>query len=89
MNNSHHYSGCALQKKYKEYPPASWPYAFSCANKYRNIHSKEGREDKCSPIVYIAESCINLHEDNADFVNWVQHQQDLHILEVTKMTINI
>jgi hypothetical protein len=27
-NNSHHCSGCALQKKYKEYPPASWPYAF-------------------------------------------------------------
>jgi hypothetical protein len=53
------------------------------------MFSKEGREDKCSPIVYIAESCMNLHEDNADFVKWVQHQQYLHILEVTKTTINI
>jgi hypothetical protein len=32
MNSSHHYSGCVLRKKYKDYPPASWPYAFACAN---------------------------------------------------------
>ncbi len=31
-------------------------------------------------------SCIL---QNLAFVKWVQHQQDLHILEVTKTTINI
>jgi hypothetical protein len=25
---------CCLQQKYREYPPASWPHAFSCANKF-------------------------------------------------------
>jgi hypothetical protein len=31
MKNSHKYPACALRNKYKEYLPASWPHAFSCA----------------------------------------------------------
>jgi hypothetical protein len=54
--NSKTQKDCCLRQKYREYPPASWPHAFSCANKCRNKYSKEGREDKCSPIIYIAKS---------------------------------
>ncbi len=30
--NSRTQNNCPLQQKYREYPPASWPHAFSCAN---------------------------------------------------------
>ncbi len=30
--NSKTQNNCPLQQKYREYPPASWPHAFSCAN---------------------------------------------------------
>jgi hypothetical protein len=60
---------CRLQQKYREYPPASWPHEFSCANKCQNKYSKAGREDKCSSIIYIAESCIPFNDCNPDFLS--------------------
>ncbi len=44
MNSKTQHS-CPLQQKYREYPPASCPHAFSCANQCQNNYSKEGRED--------------------------------------------
>jgi hypothetical protein len=72
---------CPLQQKYREYPPASWSHAFSCANKCQNNYSKAGREDKCSSIIYIAESCIPTDDCNADFLKWVKNQPDIYILD--------
>jgi hypothetical protein len=65
--NSKTQNNCPLQQKYREYPPVPWPHAFSCANKCRNKYSKVGREDKCSPVIYIAESWIPTDKCNADF----------------------
>ncbi len=47
---------CPLRNKYREYPQASWPHAFSCSNKCQNQFSQQVREDKCSSIIYIADS---------------------------------
>jgi hypothetical protein len=77
--NSKTQKDCPLQQKYQEYPPASWPHAFSCANKCQNKYSKEGKEDKCSSIIYIAESCIPTKDCNEDFFKWVQNQPDIYI----------
>jgi hypothetical protein len=71
----------SLQQKYREYPLASWPHAFSCANKCQNKYSKEGREDKCSSIIYIAESWILTDKCNADFLKWVKNQPNIYILD--------
>jgi hypothetical protein len=79
--NSQTQQDCPLQKKYREYPPASWPHAFFCANKCQNKYSKEGREDECSSIIYIAESCIPTDACNADFVKWVKNQPEIYILD--------
>jgi hypothetical protein len=73
-------NNCCLQRKYREYPPASWPHAFSCANQCQNKYSKEGREDKCSSIIYIAESLILFNECNPDFLKWVENQPDIYNL---------
>ncbi len=73
--NSKTQSNCHLQQKYREYPPASWPHAFSCANRCQNKYIKEGREDKCSSIIYIAESWIPTKECNPDFLKWVKISQ--------------
>jgi hypothetical protein len=54
--NSKTQNDCPFQQQYREYPSASWPHAFSCANKCPNKYSKEGREDKCSPIIYILQN---------------------------------
>jgi hypothetical protein len=72
---------CPLQQKFREYPPASWPHAFSCANQCRNKYSKEEREDKCSSIIYIAESWIPTKECNPDFLKWVKNQPDIYIVD--------
>jgi hypothetical protein len=72
---------CPLQQKYREYPPASWPHAFSCANKCQNKYSIAGREDKCSSIIYIAESWIPTDDCNPDFLKWVKNQPDIYILD--------
>jgi hypothetical protein len=74
-------SECPLQQKYREYPPASWPHAFSCANKCRNKYSIAGREDKCSSIIYIAESWIPTDDCNPDFLKRVENQPDTYILD--------
>jgi hypothetical protein len=78
--NSRTQNDCPLQRKYRKYPPASWPHAFSCANKCQNKYSEEGREDKCSSIIYIAESCIPFNKCNPDFVMWVENQPDIYNL---------
>jgi hypothetical protein len=72
---------CSLRRKYREYPPASWPHAFSCANKCQNKYSKVRREDKCSSIIYIAESCIPFNDCNPDFLKWVKNQPGIYILD--------
>jgi hypothetical protein len=79
--NSKTENNCLLQQKYREYPPASWPHAFSCANKCQNKYSKEGREDECSSIIYIAESLIPTNDCNPDFLKWVKNQPDIYILD--------
>jgi hypothetical protein len=79
--NSKTQKDCCLRQKYGEYPPASWPHAFSCANQCRNKYSKEGREDKCSPVIYIAESWILTDKCNADFLKWVKNQPDIYLLD--------
>jgi hypothetical protein len=79
--NSKTQNNCPLQQKYGEYPPASWPHAFSCANKCQNKYSKEGREDKCSSIIYIAESCIWTDDCNPDFLKCIENQPDIYILD--------
>jgi hypothetical protein len=79
--NSRTQNNCPLQQKYREYPPASWPHVFSCANQCQNKYSSEGREDKCSSIIYIAESWISTQECNADFLKWVENQPDIYILD--------
>jgi hypothetical protein len=78
--NSKIQNNCPLQQKYREYPPASWPHAFSCAIQCRNKYSKEGKEDKCSSIIYIAESLIPFNECNPDFLKWVENQPDIYNL---------
>jgi hypothetical protein len=40
-----------------------------------------GREDKCSSIIYIAESCIRTDDCNPDFLKWVKNQPDIYILD--------
>ncbi len=77
--NSKTQNNCTLQGKYREYPPASWPHAFSCANQCQNKYSKEGREDKCFSIIYIVESCIPFNECNPDFLKWVENQLDIYV----------
>jgi hypothetical protein len=85
--NSQTQQDCPLQKKYREYPPVSWPHAFSCANKCQNEYSKEGRDDKCSSNIYIAESCIPTDECNADFVKWVKiSQKYIYWMEMRNIT---
>jgi hypothetical protein len=79
--NSRTQNDCPLQQKYREYPPPSWPHALSCANQCQNKYSKEGREDKCFSITYIAESWILTQECNADFLKWVKNQPDIYILD--------
>jgi hypothetical protein len=79
--NSKTQNDCPLQQKYREHPPACWQHAFSCAYKCRNKYSKEGREDKCSSIIYIAESCIPTDDCNPDFLKWVKNQLDIYILD--------
>ncbi len=79
--NSRTQNDCPLEQKYREYPPASWPHAFSCANQCQNKYSKKGREDKCSSIIYIAESWISTQECNADFLKWVKNQPDIYIMD--------
>jgi hypothetical protein len=39
------------------------------------------REDKCSSIIYIAESCIPFNDCNPDFLKWVKNQPDIYILD--------
>jgi hypothetical protein len=79
--NSKTQKDCCLQQKYREYPPASWPHAFSCANQCQNKYSMEGRKDKCSPIIFITESWIPTDICNADFLKWVKNQPDIYIFD--------
>jgi hypothetical protein len=72
---------CCLRRKNREYPPASWPHAFSCANKCRNKYTKEGREDKCSSIIYIAESWILFNDCKPDFFEMGQKSANIYILD--------
>ncbi len=43
-------------------------------------YSKEVREDKCSSIIYIAESLIPTEDCNPDFLKWVKNQSDIYNL---------
>ncbi len=52
---------------------------FSCVNKCQNKYSKEGKEDKCSSIIYIAEWCIPAKKCNTNFLKWVRNQQYIYI----------
>jgi len=72
---------CPLQKKYSEYPQASWSHAFSCANQCRNKYSEAGRKEKCSPIIYIADSFLSISDCNEDFMRWVKNQPDIHVYD--------
>jgi hypothetical protein len=58
---------CPLRNKYREYPQASWPHAFSCSNKCQNQFSHQGREDKCSSIIYVADSGMMTDQCNEAF----------------------
>ena len=93
MKNFDMFPDCNLRKKYKEYPVASWPHAFSCAHGCQNIYSKEGRDKKCSHIVYVAESSIPLKdiddEKFSKFLKWVDQQRDLYITEKGEENIKI
>ncbi len=81
MKNYQNFTDCPLQKKYREYPQASWPHEFSCSNKCQNQFSQQGREDKCSSIIYIADSDMTADQSNADFLKWVKNQPDIYILD--------
>jgi hypothetical protein len=70
-----------LQNKYREYLQALWPDAFSCSNKCRNQFSQQGREDKCSLIIYVADSDTATGQYKADFIKWVKNQPDGYILD--------
>ncbi len=84
MKNYHKFPDCPLRDKYREYPQASWPHAFSCSNKFWNQFSQQGREDKCSSIIYVADSDMMTDQCNADFLKWVKNQPDIYILEGNK-----
>jgi hypothetical protein len=67
MKNYQNFTDCLLRKKYREYPQASWPHAFTYSNKCQNQLSQQGREDKCSSIIHVADSDMTTDQCNADF----------------------
>jgi hypothetical protein len=82
MKNCQNFPNCWLQKQYREYPQAPWPHAFASSNKCQKKLSQQGREDKCSSIIYIADSGITTNQCNADLSKWVKNQKpDIYILD--------
>ena len=71
MNQKNKKSECKLTNVYKEYPPASWPYALMCVNK--SIRS----------VVYIGETHIK--SKFTDTLKWLRAQKD--IIELEEETI--
>ncbi len=67
------FSDCPLWKISREYPQSSWPHAFSCSNKCRNQFSQQGREDKCSSIIYVADSDMTTDQCKEDILKWVKY----------------
>jgi hypothetical protein len=81
MKNYQKFPDCPLRNKYREYPQALWPHAFSYSNKCENQFSQQGREDKCSSIIYVADSDMRTDQCKADFLKWVKNQPDIYILD--------
>ena len=67
MNQKNKKSECKLTNVYKEYPPASWPYALMCVNK------------SIGSVVYIGETHIK--SKFTDTLKWLRAQKDIIELE--------
>ena len=72
MNQKKKNNECDLTNVYKEYPPASWPYALMCANK------------SIGSFVYIGDTYIK--SKFTDTLKWIRAQKD--IIELEEETID-
>ena len=83
MNKKYNSQDCSLTNFYKTYPPASWRYAFMCANECRNIYNQKGRETLVSHVVYIGN--VWLKDDEHELLLWIRNQGDT-IIELGEET---